>query len=229
MPSPTTPPSTAARAIGATDAKFLQRSVDVRTEFPAGRARRWRQRSNHHQCASGQVRNAVSHQVTQTTSDPVADHRNAHGLADDKTHPGRSRRVPGGCRISLSLRLGLTTHPSPDLVRAQDVDHQAGASCPTTTADHQAEILVPGQPGCRGKHGRTRSGRKLRAAPATARGHDGPAGASAHAQPEPVLPGTAAVVRLESALALAHGRISRLLQAPMVAFGPRFGLGVPGS
>ena len=58
-----------------------------------------------------------------------------------------------------------------------------------------------------------RSGGQLAATPATTSGHDRAAGPSTHAQPEPVCPRPAAVVRLEGALALAHGRISPLLQA----------------
>jgi hypothetical protein len=51
------------------------------------------------------------------------------------------------------------------------------------------------------------------ATPLATGGHDRTAGPGTHAQPEPVRPRPAAVVRLEGALALAHGRISRLLQA----------------
>ena len=58
----------------------------------------------------------------------------------------------------------------------------------------------------RGRAGRAgrRSGRQLAAALAAAGGDDGAAGAGAHAQPEAVRLGPAAVVRLEGALA--HGR-----------------------
>jgi hypothetical protein len=50
-----------------------------------------------------------------------------------------------------------------------------------------------------------RSGRQLATALAATRSDDGPPGTAAHAQPEPVGPRTATVVRLKRALALGHG------------------------
>lgn len=60
---------------------------------------------------------------------------------------------------------------------------------------------------------RRRSGGQLLTTPAATSGHDRAAGPGAHAQPEPVGLGPLTIVRLIGALALAHGRFSRLLQA----------------
>ena len=81
---------------------------------------------------------------------------------------------------------------------------QPRSSRAAAATDHQAELLALGQPGGRWKHG-LRSGGQAVATPATTRGHDGATRAGTHAQPEPVLAGASTVVRLEGALALAHG------------------------
>lgn len=77
---------------------------------------------------------------------------------------------------------------------------------------HLAEILAAPQAGGGGQHGVPAevplSGGQLLAALATTGRDDRPTGAGAHAQPESVRPGAAAVVRLESALTLAHDYFS---------------------
>ena len=108
--------------------------------------------------------------------------------------------------------------------REQQMYHQPGAPGTAATTDHQAELLAPGQPGGRGKHG-PRSGGQTAATPAPARGNDRAARARTHAQPEPVLAGTSTVVRLEGALALAHGGSPRYFR-PVV---DRLVLGPDGS
>lgn len=83
--------------------------------------------------------------------DSVADR-----LAHDKTHPGRSVRLPGGCRSAAGFRWHDVHSAVPQCwirFRPQQVDHQSGPTCTSAAPRHQAEILAAGQPGCRGEHG----------------------------------------------------------------------------
>jgi len=95
-----------------------------------------------------------------------------------------------------------------------DEPGSAGSATPT---DDQAEVLATGQPGGRGEHGASGSGREAGAALAPAGGQDRAARASPHPQPEPMGLGATTVVGLEGALTLAHFWVSRCsLQAGLV-------------
>lgn len=197
---------------------LAQRRVEIRTEFAAGRVRRRSKSADYDQCARRKAGQAVTHQMPQAASDPMSDHRIAHGFAHDKTHPGRRciRRSPGGCATHLRSRRapasgvrGVPPRGARAVRSGQYVHHEAGPSGPAPPPYHQAVLVASGESGSRGKHA-ARSGSQTGATLTAARGHDGPAGAGVHAHPETMLLRPTAVVRLVSALALAHGRISRL-------------------
>ena len=90
--------------------------------------------------------------------------------------------------------------------------HDDGAACrPAPPLHHRREVVATGQAGGsrQQRRGVSRaeecSGRQFAATLAAPRGHDGAPGAGPHAQPEPMSPRAATVVRLERALALGHG------------------------
>jgi len=94
---------------------------------------------------------------------------------------------------------------------------EPGSAGSATPADDQAEVLATGQPGGRGEHGASGSGREAGAALAPAGGQNRAARASPHPQPEPMGLGATTVVGLEGALTLAHFWVSRCsLQAGLV-------------
>lgn len=121
---------------------------------------------------------------------------------------------PDGRRGDSWSRLGRTSWGNASMRRSAAAD-ASGHNTWTTRRDRPARrprritrrnswLLVS-----RAAAGSTtrRSGGQRAATPATTRGHDRAAGPRTHAQPEPVLPRPAAVVRLKGALALGHGRL----------------------
>ena len=90
--------------------------------------------------------------------------------------------------------------------------HDDGAAGrPAAPRHRRREVVATGQAGGsrQQRRGVSRaeecSGRQFAATLAAPRGHDGAPGAGPHAQPEPMSPRAATVVRLERALALGHG------------------------
>lgn len=164
--------------------------------------------------------------MTQLSRHPVPDHRVADGLTHDETHPGSLPLFQGGRTVGCSalvLVVGFSDGiaGSPGLhgrfgihrPARQCVQHETWPARSTSTTYDPGEILAAPEPRCRWKHGPPRSGGQTLTAPAAPGGHDGAAGPGVHPLPETMRPGPFAVVRLVGALALAHGRLSRLLQA----------------
>ena len=141
--------------------------------------------------ARGQARQAGADEVAQPAGDAVAHDRPADGAAHHET---RTRRGVGGVRSGG---------------RHQEVDDQSRAADASTPADGRGELVPAGEPGAGRQH------RRGRVRPIAARGpcggdrrgwraRPGCASAAGSRASRP-----AAVVRLEGALALAHGRLSR--------------------
>jgi len=121
----------------------------------------------------------------------------------------RSRRCTR-CRTTAPPTARLTTKPTRASSRAPGrakctTRVPRATRCPRRTAVTKSSRRV--SRAAAGSTGAVRfaSGRQFGTAPATACGDDGAAGTGTHAQPKPMGPRPATIVRLERALALAHG------------------------
>ncbi len=139
--------------------------------------------------------------MPQPPDHPVPHDRVTHGLAHDETRAG-ALAVPG-----------------------EQMHDQTAASRADTAPHHGAELVTVSETSVRGKHAaprrtrrrsRTRtSGGEPVAALTPTGGQNGPPCPRTHPQPEPVGPRASTVVRLEGALALAHGCRSPGLRRPV--------------
>ena len=158
-----------------------QGRVQIRAEFGAACLGSGRKCPHYQRTVPRQGSEACHDEVPQSPGHPMPHHRVAHGLADHET----GFRLVGIDRMqhkAATPRSGAAAHDCAELVTAPH------------TSTGREHVVPPGV-----------SGGEPLAAPAATSGHDGAAGASPHAQPEPVGTRAAAVVRLEGALALAHG------------------------
>ena len=160
-----------------------------RTDDGAPRPRR--QRPDDQPGPGGRLARRGRDQVAQPPGDAVAHDRAADGPAHHETRP---RRGVGGPGRRQAPSRWTTSRGRP-------------TRRPRRTAEANSSRRVSREPA--GSTGAAASGREPLAALAAASGEDGAPGPGAHPQPEAVRARPAAVVRLEGALALAHGRLSR--------------------
>jgi hypothetical protein len=166
-----------------------KRCAEVITQRCAACAGRWRQCSHHHQCATRQCTQPASHQVAQPALHAMPDHGTTDRPTDHEPHPRRRIGVTGGRHMHDD---GAAGRPAAPLHRRREVlaTVQAGGSRQQRRRGFASGRL---------------SGRQFAATLAAPRSHDGAPGPGPHAQPEPMSPRAATVVRLERALALGHG------------------------
>ena len=180
------------RALGPGADQPPQRAVEVITQGRATRAGRRGQRAHDHQRSGRKVRQPGPHQMPQPALHPVPDDGPADRPTDHESHFWTAHRRQG--------IVGAGTG---------QVYDQGAASRPTALPHPRREVVAAGQSAGSGQQreisGRRKSGRQLDATLAAPRRHDRAPGAGTHAQPEPVGPRAATVIRLERTLALAHG------------------------
>jgi hypothetical protein len=172
------------------NAQPSKRSVEIITQGCAGSSRRCWQGAHHHERVQGQGNQPGPHQVPQSALHPVPDHR----ATDRATHHEADPRA-GSTAAQRS-------------VDARHMHHNGPTRCSTAPPHRRRELIAAGQSTSSGQQWdrpANASGRQLGATLAPTGRNDRAAGAGTHAQPEPVGPRTATVVRLERALALAHG------------------------
>ncbi len=137
--------------------------------------------------------------MAQPARHPVPDHGPTDCSTDHKSHFGT--QIGAHRQVHRQWRIGGAG--------AGQVDDDGAASRPATPLHPRREVVAAGQSGGSGQQreisGRRRSGRQFDATLATPGRQDRAPGAGTHAQPEPVGPRAATVVRLERTLALAHG------------------------
>jgi hypothetical protein len=155
--------------------------ADVSGEICLVRSGRTRCSTQHKQATSRQRLQIPAHQVPKSPTNPVSHHRRTDCLAHHKTNPGRPRIIPAHKQMPGNQR----------------------SSRPAASTGSGREVRASAHPGgCRKHHDTSRSSRTEARTPFPAPGRENrTARPGAHAQPEPVSPGPAAVVRLKSTLA----------------------------
>ncbi len=105
-PGPPPLSGTRHRTAGLHHAQLAECRIKIRPELTARCVRSRGECADHHQCASGQQRKTVAHQVPEPPGHAMPEHRVAHGFAHDKTHAGRFAGIPSG--FDVRVRPGVT-------------------------------------------------------------------------------------------------------------------------